>query len=411
MRSHYAGPMVIARPSPWLALGVVLLALTTASCGDPTSTDDGTLHVSVVSTGGDSGPQNYVLVVGTLDPRPVTSNDQASYPLPGGSYDVRLLAVPAYCRVEGEAERHIDVTAGETTDITFEVDCGTTGILITTATTGTDLDVDGYRVAISGVDENGIQVTGTDSMPVGSNDTMTVSGLTPGEYRLLLAGLAPNCSQSFAGAAVSRGVVTPVTVTVECTATTGVVAVTFEASGSDIEVGLNSVRIDDQHSGAALLPGQTTYVSQVPLGSHAVGLDSDRGNCSPVGDPPAITLRGLLVRDTASVTLTARCLAQPVFRITAPTTGRAPVPHYGVSVELPPDFELTTVPFFISIGDLAAGETLVIPDTYSPPGQLGLRLDHVPSGCAVTGDNPRQWFTLAFGDTVDVAFPVTCSGP
>jgi hypothetical protein len=42
---------------------------------------------------------------------------------------------------------------------------------------------------------------------------------------------------------------------------------------------------------------------------------------------------------------------------------------------------------------------------------VGLRLDHVPAGCAVTGDNPRQWFTLTFGDTVDVAFPVTCSGP
>jgi len=409
MRSRYAGPMVSARPSPWLAVGVVLLALTTSSCGDPTSSDDGTLHVSVVSTG-DGGPQNYVLVVGTLDPRPVTPNDQASFPLPGGSYDVRLLAVPVYCRVEGEAERHIDVTAGETTEIRFEVDCGTTGVLVTTATTGTDLDVDGYEVAISGVDENGIQVTGPDPLRIGPNDTMTVSGLTPGDYRLLLAGLAPNCGQSLARAAVSRGAVTPVTIAVQCTATTGVVAVTFEASGADIEAGLNSVRIDEQNSGAVVLPGQTTYVSQVPLGSHSVGLDSYRGNCSPVGDPPAITLRGLLVRDTASVTLTARCLAQPVFRITAPTTGRAQLPHYGVSVELPPD-DFITVPFFISIGDLAAGETLVIPDTYSPPGQVGLRLDHVPAGCAVTGDNPRQWFTLAFGDTVDVAFPVTCSGP
>src|SRR6478672_7190731 len=199
MRSRYAGPMVSARPSPWLAVGVVLLALTTSSCGDPTSSDDGTLHVSVVSTG-DGGPQNYVLVVGTLDPRPVTPNDQASFPLPGGSYDVRLLAVPGYCRVEGEAERHIDVTAGETTEIRFEVDCGTTGVLVTTATTGTDLDVDGYEVAISGVDENGIQVTGTGSTPIGPNDTMTVSGLTPGDYQLSLAGMAPNCGQSLAQA-------------------------------------------------------------------------------------------------------------------------------------------------------------------------------------------------------------------
>src|SRR3954466_11013883 len=57
---------------------------------------------------------------------------------------------------------------------------------ITTATTGVELDADGYSVVVDA----------TPARPIGPNATLTVDGLSAGPHTLDLTGLAPNCIAS-----------------------------------------------------------------------------------------------------------------------------------------------------------------------------------------------------------------------
>src|SRR2546426_9491024 len=62
----------------------------------------------------------------------------------------------------------------------------TTGsIRVTAATGGTDLDPDGYTVALQGDTLSG---TGSSSQPIAVNGTVTFSQLKPGTYSLALSG-------------------------------------------------------------------------------------------------------------------------------------------------------------------------------------------------------------------------------
>jgi len=71
--------------------------------------------------------------------------------------------------------------------VTFTATAFTLGKLeITARTTGVELDADGYAVIRSGP---AIKLG-----DVGANGTVTISGVLPGDYRLTLGGMAPNCS-------------------------------------------------------------------------------------------------------------------------------------------------------------------------------------------------------------------------
>src|SRR2546430_6792649 len=67
----------------------------------------------------------------------------------------------------------------------------TTGsIRVTAATGGTDLEPDGYTVALQGDTLSG---TGSSSQPIAVNGTVTFSQLKPGTYSLALSGAVANC--------------------------------------------------------------------------------------------------------------------------------------------------------------------------------------------------------------------------
>src|SRR5437870_12378796 len=66
----------------------------------------------------------------------------------------------------------------------------TTGsIRVTAATGGTDLDADGYTVALQGDTLSG---TGSSSQPIAVNGTVTFSQLKPGAYWLAVSGAVAN---------------------------------------------------------------------------------------------------------------------------------------------------------------------------------------------------------------------------
>src|SRR6267378_1170953 len=57
---------------------------------------------------------------------------------------------------------------------------------VTVTTTGTDLDPDGYAIALDGAT----------AQPISINGTMTLSGLATGSHTLVLSGLSSNCTLS-----------------------------------------------------------------------------------------------------------------------------------------------------------------------------------------------------------------------
>jgi len=61
----------------------------------------------------------------------------------------------------------------------------TTGrIEVTTATTGADLDPDGYGVTLQG--DTSFHTSGSTTLPIGVNGKVTFSDVRPGTYSLLL---------------------------------------------------------------------------------------------------------------------------------------------------------------------------------------------------------------------------------
>jgi len=71
-------------------------------------------------------------------------------------------------------------------DIVFEIKKGVRDILVTAATTGTNLDVDGYVATMDG----------SNSQTVGTNGAATFSAVGPGNHTIVLSGVANNCTVS-----------------------------------------------------------------------------------------------------------------------------------------------------------------------------------------------------------------------
>src|SRR5207253_2173254 len=118
---------------------------------------------------------------------------------------------------------------GSSTTATFSVTCtATTGSLkVTTNTTGSDLDPDGYTVVVDG----------SQSKAIGINTSVTFSGLSPGDHSVQLNGIAQNCTVTSNPRTVSitAGSTTTTTFTVICAATTGTLTVSNSTTGSNLD--------------------------------------------------------------------------------------------------------------------------------------------------------------------------------
>src|SRR3989441_10863633 len=124
----------------------------------------------------------------------------------------------ANCSMSGANPQSVNVPAGGTATTTFTVSCAatTTGNLtVTTNTTGSNLDPDGYTVTIDG----------GPSQTIATNGSVTFNALATGNHQATLSGMAANCSVSGAnpqsGNPPAGGTATT-TFSVSCTAATGV---------------------------------------------------------------------------------------------------------------------------------------------------------------------------------------------
>jgi hypothetical protein len=181
----------------------------------------GSVRVAAATTGADIDPDGYTATVIGGPSGPISVNGTATLAsVREGSRLVTLGGVAPNCTITGPDTLGVLVALGATADVAFSLQCQTGARLhVTVATTGVDLDPDGYTAA---VDASSIAFTGR--LGVSPNGTVTFSQLGPAsDYVVTLQGVAVNCE--FVGVdvhtvAIAAGGTASVAFDVACTAPT-----------------------------------------------------------------------------------------------------------------------------------------------------------------------------------------------
>lgn len=168
--------------------GVASLVTFSVACTEIPSTT-GTLSVTTQTTGADPDPDGFRLAIDDGAGQHVGANATTVIAhLAAGPHTLTLGGVARNCTVEGEGSREFAIVVGDTTRVSFAVSCVSSSgdLKVTTATSGTPGDPDGYDVSVDG----GVP------QPIGSSGSHTFSGLAVGTHEVTLSGLAPNCQVS-----------------------------------------------------------------------------------------------------------------------------------------------------------------------------------------------------------------------
>ncbi len=260
------------------------------------------------------------------------------------------------------------------------------GILeITTTTTGSDIDADGYSIRIDGGVTQGIAASATLRMiDVGS-----------GTHTVLLAGLALNCTVSEANpqtVTLTPGDTARVAFTVTCAPTTGSLVITSVTNGSSPDPDGYAILLDGASRGS-LGVNDVVTITGLPPGTHVVELSGVSENCSvPDGASRSVTVT---TDAPAEVQFDVGCISVGTLDIVIATVGSSPDPD-GYLVGLDGS---TAQP-------IGANATLRLEGLALGPHILAL--SGLASNCHLEGENPRT-VEVVTGTTV-VAFAVTCLG-
>src|SRR5206468_1714168 len=151
------------------ATAVTAFTVTCAALPPPT----GDLTVTAATTGQNLDPNGYTVTVDGGQSRSLGINASTTYPgLTAASHTVELTCIAANCTVSGQNPRTITV-ATTTPSRSFTVTCAalpppTGDLTVTAATTGQNLDPNGYTVTVDG----------GQSRSLGINASTTYPGLT-----------------------------------------------------------------------------------------------------------------------------------------------------------------------------------------------------------------------------------------
>jgi PKD repeat protein len=265
----------------------------------------------------------------------------------------------------------------------------TTGTLeITTSTTGSPPDADGYT----------LQVDAQQPQAIGSTATVTVEELTPGTHSVVLTGLAANCSVSGENPRavnIAAGETTTSTFELTCSATTGALEVTTQTSGPSPDPDGYAISLDGTEMGP-IGPAAVVTLNSVVPGSHVVGLAGLAANCQvDGGNLQAVTITS---GATATVTFAVTCVALPpevgTLRITTTTSGPNQDTGYEFAVDggqtqpIGPNSSAT-------VASISAGNHSVV-------------LSDVAANCTVDGGASKDVIITA-GATTTLNFNITCS--
>ncbi len=205
------GKTIVTPANRRLRAAAALLLGLGAACNDsPSAPRSGTVRVTVRTSGGDPDFDGYEVVLDQAR-RTVDANRTAEFRYIGaGTRSLTLAGVAENCSIGGASPRSVTVTRNQTVDVTFDVECATTGIAVTTQTTGVDSP-----------DSVAVVVNGEGYSPAAANGLLVTSRLRPGRYTVALVLPGTNCSVvggSEVTVDVSARTVTPVRFEVTCVA-------------------------------------------------------------------------------------------------------------------------------------------------------------------------------------------------
>jgi hypothetical protein len=263
---------------------------------------------------------------------------------------------------------------------------------ITTATSGVELDTDGYTVSIDG------QAPQT----VGPNATLMVERLAGGQHTVELSGIAANCAaggQNPQSANVTPGATTTVAFVITCSPTTGSmgsiqVATTTIGSGTDPD-GF-SLLLDGADRGPIGMSA-TSSLTGLAVGSHSIGLTGLAANCQVSGDNPRAVM--VFAGGTAQVAFAVTCTAA------GPTTGTLEIITATSGLSPDADGYLVSVDGGTS-QPIGTNATVTLANVSAA--QHTVQLSGLAANCSVTGTNPLQ-ATVPAGGTARVAFAIACT--
>ena len=180
----------VVRVRVWFA------ALLAGCSGDPSSPPRqpaiSTLRVTVSTSGDDVDTDGYrVIIDRTSQPTPVESNGSVTFHgLTIGPHTVELTEVAPNCVVNGGLAVVVTIASPEVpVSADLRVTCSALGgVRVTVATTGTDLDGNGYTVVA-----NPISGPGSMSVGIDTGNATAVLRLDTGRYAFILQGVAANC--------------------------------------------------------------------------------------------------------------------------------------------------------------------------------------------------------------------------
>jgi hypothetical protein len=275
----------------WLACG---------GGGELTAPATGGVQVTTATAGDVPDPDGYTLTLDDVEVQAIESAATATLAdLTPGAHRIGLAGVAPHCTVQGDNPRPLTVVAGETATADLAVVCADGTLTVTTVTSGTSGDPDGYAFAIG---------SGS-AQPIGASATVSLAPVAAGATTVALSGVAAGCA---VGGENPRPVTVPVDGTVEvsfdvtCSAGTGALEVTTASTGSPPDPSGYTLTVD---GGAALAieANATRTIAGLAPGAHSVALGDLAGNCAVQGQNP----RGVTITaDQATpLTFTVQCAA------------------------------------------------------------------------------------------------------
>ncbi|MFL5531919.1 MAG: WD40/YVTN/BNR-like repeat-containing protein [Gemmatimonadales bacterium] len=172
--------------------------------------ETGTLRITIATTGMD--PDGYRLVVDDIR-QPVGLNGTVILSnVAAGNHLVRLAGLATSCAPAEANPRQVAVTAASTAALNFTVTCTPPpvgSLLISTATTGSSPDSNGYTFALDG----------GAAQQIASSAAVTVDSIEAGAHTLALSGLAEGCTLDGSNpraVSVTAGSVTEIVFAVAC---------------------------------------------------------------------------------------------------------------------------------------------------------------------------------------------------
>jgi hypothetical protein len=248
----------------------------------------GVLMLSAITTNASADPNGFHVFLDLRTDITLSVNGfRVIAGLRPGVHLLHLSDVSTSCEVVNGESREIEVLEGDTTRVTFQVDCVAPAgsVVVTNATSGLSLDLDGYSVLI----DNG------QNTPISVNDSITLSNVSVGWHTISLSGLASNCSlaTSYQRVQVTLGATARLAFDISCLSlSTGNFIISAATLGILRDPDGYTVALDGG-AAIALGPYASLVINDVALGSHSLMVSGLDANCTLAGaNPQTITSQG-----------------------------------------------------------------------------------------------------------------------